>query len=159
MTEPFPSIRACSSLIGRQDRGRWPVTCALILLVYSSLACAQTDIGCQQRRFGKFSEWSPPVNLGPVVNSATRDALPAISPNGLSLYFSSNRPGGLGNQDIYVTRRASLDSPWGTPQSLGPAINSPVRENNPTVSGDGHWLIFGSDRVEGRCNVRSAGEH
>ena len=41
---------------------------------------------------------------------------------------------------------------------MGPAINSPVRENNPTVSGDGHWLIFGSDRVEGRCNVRSAGE-
>lgn len=131
---------------------------ALLLLLSSLSVTAQTDIGCQQRRFGKFSEWSPPVNLSPAVNTSSRDTWPAISPNGLSLYFSSPRPGGLGNQDIYVTRRASLDSPWGTPQSLGPAINSPVRENNPTFSPDGHWLIFGSDRVEGRCNVHSGGE-
>lgn len=128
------------------------------LIAWATLASAQTDIGCQPRRFGRFSEWSQPVNLGPVVNSSNADQWPAISSNGLSLYFSSNRPGGLGNQDIYVTRRASLDSPWGTPQRLGPAINTAARENNPTLSGDGHWLTFGSDRVEGRCNGHSAGE-
>jgi hypothetical protein len=42
-----------------------------------------------------FSSWSPPVNLGPLVNSAFDDMHPAISPDGRSLYFSSNRPGVL----------------------------------------------------------------
>src|SRR4029434_6630733 len=44
----------------------------------------------------RFSEWSEPVNLGAKVNSAFNDWFPAISPNGLSLYISSNRPGGFG---------------------------------------------------------------
>jgi len=158
MTKPFPSIRACSSLIGRQCRGRRPVTCALMMLVYASIANAQTGIGCQQRRFGKFSEWSQPVSLGPVVNSTNSEWWPAIAPNGLSLYFSSNRPGGLGNQDIYVARRASLDSPWGEARNLGPKINSTVRDNSVTLSRDGHWLIFGSARVEGRCSDHSTND-
>lgn len=123
------------------------IEAAFVVLLSGSFASAQTDIGCQPRRFGKFSEWSQPVSLGPVVNSANADRWPAISPNGLSLYFSSNRPGGSGNQDIYVTRRANLDAPWGTPRNLGPTINSPVRDNSPSMSRDGHWLIFSSERV------------
>src|SRR5438034_6176124 len=47
-----------------------------------------------------FSEWSPPVNLGPTVNSGFIDAGPALSKDGLSLYFNSNRPGGYGGNDI-----------------------------------------------------------
>ena len=43
-----------------------------------------------------FSEWSPPVNLGPAVNTGFIDAGPALSKNGLSLYFNSDRPGGFG---------------------------------------------------------------
>src|SRR5881296_771925 len=65
---------------------------------------------CRPRqRFGPFSDWSAPVNLGPVVNSGSDDFHPAISPNGLSLYISSGRPGGLGGNDIWVSQRASLD--------------------------------------------------
>ncbi|MBY0507822.1 MAG: hypothetical protein K2X03_28170 [Bryobacteraceae bacterium] len=76
----------------------------------------------------------------------------------MSLYFSSNRPGGLGNQDIYVTRRASLDSPWGASVNLGPNVNSTDRDNSVSISRDGHWLIFGSARLAGRCNDRSTNE-
>ena len=47
----------------------------------------------------KFSEWSVPVNLGPVVNSAFEEFLPEISKDGLSLYFASNRPGPFGGED------------------------------------------------------------
>ncbi len=128
------------------------------LIVWASFDCAQTDIGCQQRRFGRFSEWSLPVSLGPVVNSTNSEWWPAIAPNGLSLYFSSNRPGGLGNQDLYVARRASLDSPWGAAVNLGPNVNSTARDNSVTMSRDGHWLIFGSDRSTDRCSSRSANE-
>ena len=135
-----------------------PFLLTLIFLVDASFACAQTDIGCHQRRFSRFSEWSQPVSMGPVVNSTNAEYWPAIAPNGLSLYFSSNRPGGLGNQDIYVTHRASLDSPWGAPRSLGPNVNSTARDNSVTMSRDGHWLIFGSARLTDRCNDRSANE-
>src|SRR5262245_36316262 len=43
---------------------------------------------------GNFGPWSAPINLGPVVNPAFNDQHPAISPDGLSLYITSNRPGG-----------------------------------------------------------------
>ena len=129
-------------------------TRAPIALVLASFAAAQTDVGCHQKQFGKFSEWSAAVNLGPVVNSPNLDYWPSISPNGLSLYFGSNRPGGIpgaDRQDIWVTRRASLDAPWGEPRNLGPNINSAFRDNSPKFSRDGHWLIFGSNRPTGKC--------
>ena len=90
--------------------------CVLMALVSVSTAGAQTDAACRQRHFGKFSEWSAAVNMGPVVNSGVFEYWPAISPNGLSLYFGSARPGGIpgglfNEQDIWVTRRASIDAP------------------------------------------------
>jgi hypothetical protein len=52
--------------------------------------------------------WSAPVNLGPNVNSASIDAGPALSFDGKTLYFQSNRPGGFGAFDLYTTTRARL---------------------------------------------------
>jgi hypothetical protein len=54
-----------------------------------------------------FSDWSFPGNLGATVNSASVDAGPALSKDGRSLYFHSNRPGGFGGNDIYVSHRGS----------------------------------------------------
>ena len=59
-----------------------------------------------------FSDWSPPVNLGPTVNSPSTEIGPAISKNELSLYISSDRPGGVGGADIWVSQRDSRDDPW-----------------------------------------------
>jgi hypothetical protein len=101
------------------------------------------------RAIGPFSGWSTPVNLGPAVNSAFNDSHPAISRNGLSLYFVSDRPGGLGDFDIWVTQRATIDSGWGVPQNLGPKINSTSIEFSPTFSASGHWLLFASGRPGG----------
>jgi len=53
----------------------------------------------------KYSDWSAPINLGPIVNSTAIDRGPAISKDGLSLYFASTRPGGEGGEDIYVSQR------------------------------------------------------
>ncbi|TMB28141.1 MAG: hypothetical protein E6J65_04205 [Deltaproteobacteria bacterium] len=97
----------------------------------------------------RFSDWSAPQNLGPMVNSASVDVGPAISKDGLSLYFTSNRPGGFGNFDIWVTQRDSVDSPWKQPVNLGPAINTGALESIPALSRDGHWLFFNSDRPGG----------
>jgi WD40-like Beta Propeller Repeat len=97
----------------------------------------------------KFSDWAAPVNLGPIVNSAVNDFGPAISKNGLSLYFTSDRPGGFGNVDIWVSQRPSVEDPWGLPVNLGPTVNTSFGERTPNFSRDGHWMFFVSNRSGG----------
>jgi hypothetical protein len=89
------------------------------------------------------------VNLGATINSASSDQGPAISKDGLILYFHSNRPGGLGGFDIYVSQRASVDDAWGLPVNLGPIVNTVFDEGNPAFSRDGHSLFFQSIRPGG----------
>ena len=84
-------------------------------------------------RAQKYSDWSAPINLGPTVNSASNDRGPAISKDGLSLYFASTRPGGFGGEDIYVSQRETRDSEWGPPVNLGPIINTTSNEMCPGV--------------------------
>ena len=93
-----------------------------------------------------FSDWGTPTNLGCVVNSAAGEQGPALSKDGLSLYFGSNRPGGFGATDIWVSQRTSDDDPWGPPVNLGSLINTSGVENVPALSRDGHLLFFNSDR-------------
>src|SRR3990170_101927 len=97
----------------------------------------------------KFGDWSTPTNLGPIVNSAFGDNGPAISKDGLSLFFGSNRPGGFGASDIWVSQRPSVDDPWGPPVNVGPTINTASDETIPALSRDGHWLLFNSNRPGG----------
>ena len=96
-----------------------------------------------------FSDWSAPVNLGPTINSGLNNQHPAISRDGLSLYYSSDRSGTLGKLDIWVSQRPSLDADWGTPQNLGNNINSLGNDFSPAFTPDGHWLYFHSDRPGG----------
>jgi hypothetical protein len=97
---------------------------------------------------GTFSDWSAPAKLGPAVNSPANDFHPAISSDDLSLYISSNRPGGYGDNDIWVSQRARADDAWGAPKNLGSNINLDPSSNvlsseyAPDLSPDGHWLFF-----------------
>jgi hypothetical protein len=95
----------------------------------------------------EFSEWAAPTNLGCQINSPFGEQGPAISKDGLSLYFGSMRQDGLGASDIWVSQRASLRNAWGPPTNLGAIINTPGVENIPALSRDGHWLFFNSDRA------------
>src|SRR5256885_3874350 len=61
-----------------------------------------------------YEGWSTPVNLGPTINSAVGESGPALSKNGLSLYFFSNRTSGFGGNDIWVSQRDSVEDAWGT---------------------------------------------
>lgn len=95
------------------------------------------------------SKWDPPVNLGPVVNSPFVDNLPELSKDGLSLYFTSARPGGSGALDLWVSRRVTEDAPWGPPVNLGPTVNSSANDAAPNLSADGHYLFLTSNRPGG----------
>jgi WD40 repeat protein len=94
------------------------------------------------------SEWSAPENLG-AINSTFNEQAPSLSPDGLSLYFGSNRPrpGGSTDTDLWVSHRSCSDCPWGTPANLGPVVNSGVGDNGPSLSLDGHLLFFTSART------------
>jgi hypothetical protein len=93
-----------------------------------------------------FSAWREPTNLGCANNSSAGDQGPAISKDGLSLYFGSMRAGGFGGSDIWVSQRASVDEPWEPPINLGAVVNTPGVDNVPALSRDGHLLFFNSDR-------------
>lgn len=98
-----------------------------------------------------WSDWSTPVNLGPVINSSASDQHPAISSDGLSLYFVSDRLGGLGGLDIYVSHRAAVGEPWGPPQNLGATVNSSATDMAPDLTIDGTRMFFHSGPRPGAC--------
>lgn len=107
----------------------------------------------------KDSPWSPPINLGPTVNSAAAENGPSISADGLELYFSEAtwsspppRPGGMGRADLWVTTRKTKDDPWVTPVNLGPTVNGPYSDCSPSISTDGLSLYFHSTRPGGGKN-------
>lgn len=77
------------------------------------------------------------------INSDFRENSAFISADGRFLFFSSDRPGGLGGQDLYVAESQGPDK-WGLPQNLGSAINTPADEAYPALSPDGNTLYFSS---------------
>ncbi len=97
-------------------------------------------------RATKNDPWGPPENLGPVVNSGANDGEAVLSPDGLTLFFNSDRVGGIGNYDLWVTTRPSTSHAWGPPVNLGPSVNTPAIEWCSSISADGSTLYFVSDR-------------
>ena len=95
-----------------------------------------------------FSGFGVPQNLGATVNSTVIDEHPVISPSGLSLYFSSDRAGGLGGRDIYVSRRASVNAVWGEAQNVA-ALNSTTNEAPGSISPNGREMFMNSARPGG----------
>jgi phosphohistidine phosphatase SixA len=93
--------------------------------------------------------WGPPVNLGGPVNSAYRDDSPDTSADGLVLLVASNRPGGFGDLDIWMSRRTTIEDSWGLPMNLGSIINGSACEEGQTISVDGKTLYFHSNRSGG----------
>lgn len=95
--------------------------------------------------------WDLPFNLGSTVNSTYWDSQPAISPDGNTLYFSSNRPGGLGGYDLWKST-LKKDGTWTNPVNLGPGVNTAYDEHTPFVHPDGQTFYFSSDGWPGLGN-------
>jgi len=92
------------------------------------------------------SSWSMPIALMEV-NTASEDRDPFISSDGLTLYFASDRAGSFGSQDLWVTIRPDLHSPFATPRNLM-ELNSGRSQGNPTISDDG-LIMWDSSRSGG----------
>lgn len=115
------------------------------LLILSSVVSAQ-----------HFSEWGAPVNAESIpgtsseFNTPFNDGCPIQAPDGLSFFMASNRPGGLGGQDIWVARRANKGDAWGAPENLGAPVNSSADDFCPSPV-RGHGLFFVSARADDGC--------
>jgi len=94
------------------------------------------------RKQGK--DWSIPENLGTSINSRFWEAQPSLSNDGKKLYFTSDRPGGLGNKDIWVSEIDSLGQ-WQTPTNLGKNINTVGNDISPFLHPNRKVLFFASD--------------
>ena len=105
----------------------------------------------------KEEPWGEPINLGPIVNSESNDYMQGVSIDGLIMFFSSDRMGGLGGFDLYVTRRVTQNDPWQDPVNLGPAVNSSDWDVDPEVSADGSILYFSTAQFEPfKCDLWQA---
>lgn len=92
--------------------------------------------------------WTSPKNMGNVVNSEAWDAQYSLSYDGSKLFFSSNRCGGYGETDLYMTER-NIFGEWGPPVNLGGIVNTPFHEYAPFISQDGKTLYFSSNAHPG----------
>ena len=97
--------------------------------------------------------WGEPMNLGSAVNSYAWDGELSISGDGLSLYFGSQRSGGRGSTDIWVTTRETTSDPWGEAVNLGPMVNTPTDDFDVCISTDGLSLYIESNRAGGHGGI------
>lgn len=88
--------------------------------------------------------WSPMQKLNPNINTEAYETHASVSSDGKKLFFASNRPGGFGDLDLYVSEITS-NGDWGPAVNLGPNINTRFNENSPFITVDGNTLFFSSE--------------
>src|SRR5215218_4574769 len=102
-----------------------------------------------------FASWMPAINIeaaapgaDPNFNTALVEGCPFVSRDGKAFFMASNRLGGHGGLDIWLSTRESVDDPWGEPRNVD-AVNSTANDFCPTLARDGHTFYFVSNRLNG----------
>ncbi len=91
------------------------------------------------------STWTEPVSIGDNINTLEyKENSVSISPDEKTLFFTSDRPGGQGGMDIYMSKK-DASGKWQDPVNLGPLVNSELDEEGPFISSDGRTLYFSSN--------------
>ncbi|MVM32362.1 OmpA family protein [Spirosoma sp. HMF4905] len=91
----------------------------------------------------KDGSWTKPMELGPEVNTKFTETTPFLAPDGATLYFSSNREGGLGSNDIYVCKRVDKTwKHWSKPVNLGPKVNTDGYDAYYTLAASGDYAYL-----------------
>jgi hypothetical protein len=101
--------------------------------------------------------WTPIRKLNKNINTKFYESHASVSADGKKLYFTSNREGGSGNLDIYVSKKDATGN-WGPAVNLGPAINTPFNEDTPFITSNDSVLYFcseGHNSMGGYDNFRS----
>ena len=102
--------------------------------------------------YAKYNDgkWGTPTNLDAPINTPEWESQPSISPDGMTIYFASNRAGGYGGSDIYAS--TFKDGRFQPPINLGSSINTSGEEQSPYIAFDNQTLYFSSDGHPGMGN-------
>ena len=127
------------------NEGTCSVTADGNFLIFTSCDAPDSQGSCDLYSAEKVGgEWQAPKNMGAKINSSFWDSQPSLSADGRLLFFSSDRRGGLGGNDIwYASRKA--DGSWSEAQNLGAPINTPKDEISPFLFFNNETLFFASD--------------
>lgn len=139
------AVNAGSPLNTRQNEGAQSLSSDGRYMYFT--ACdRQVGMGSCDIYFSYFSDgrWSQPSNVGPPVNTRFWESQPSVSADGKTLFFSSNRPGGHGGKDIWISNRTEKGT-WSKPYNPGLTINTDGDEMSPFIHFDGKTLFFSSD--------------
>ncbi len=119
------------------------------ILIFSSCETPDSFGDCDLYVAYKVNdEWQRPVNMGKNVNSRSWDSQPSLSADGRIMFFSSNRRGGYGGNDIWYTLRLA-DGGWSEAKNLGSKVNTPKDEVSPFIYFNNEILFFASNGHRG----------
>ncbi len=90
-----------------------------------------------------FDGWTMPEKMPAPINSGFNETHASFTPDGNTIFFSSERPGGMGGKDIFYSNKLP-DGTWGKPINAGEKINTPEDEESPFIHPDGKTLYFSS---------------
>ncbi|MFC1652468.1 hypothetical protein ACFL3F_02000 [Planctomycetota bacterium] len=160
VSDPWGSLVNLGSIINTSEADVSPCLSADGLSLYFASSWPKDTLSLDwdlyvTTRLTRSDPWLEPVNLGPTINGVNGTPLnycPTISADERLFIFSSNRFGGSGGQDLWVTTRAMRDDPWSEAVNLGAAINSWKWEVEAEISPDGRSLLFCSNRYGGHGN-------
>ncbi|GGF42151.1 OmpA family protein [Echinicola rosea] len=115
------------------------------ILIYTSCDAPDSFGSCDLYIAYKVGgKWQEPKNMGEKVNSRYWDSQPSLSADGSILFFSSNRRGGFGGNDIYYTVR-QRDNSWSDPVNVGETVNTEYDEVSPFIYFNNELLFFASN--------------
>lgn len=141
-TEPLP---IATSINTRYNEGTCTISADGNILIYTSCDAPDSFGSCDLYISYKVNEtWQKPANMGKSINSTAWDSQPSLSADGSMLFFSSNRRGGEGGNDIWYSHRLE-DGSWAEAKNLGPHINSEMDEVSPFIYFNNEILFFASD--------------
>lgn len=151
LDEPFGKRTALEPSINSnsQEAGPWLSVDGLTLLfgtnrpgVYSK----SSDLW-QATRKSRSDPFANAASLGEAVNAEGPVYGGTLSADGLVLVLETLRKGGVGGHDFWQCRRKDLQTPFGVPENLGPAVNSTLDEQRPWLSSDGRVLLFDTSEL------------
>ncbi len=93
--------------------------------------------------FLKGEQWSDPQSISPIINSTFHESSATISPDGKTIYYVSERKGGQGGRDIWMSTKNN-EGKWSDPHNLGDVVNTPQDEEAVFIHPDGRTLYFSS---------------
>jgi Tol biopolymer transport system component len=109
-------------------------------IYFASYRDGNLDLYRSRKTTGHYEK---PVNLGPVINSSADEHDPLIAPDESWLVFTSNRPGGMGEADLYIAFKKN--NQWQPPRNMGDRVNTKTYEYCPNISPDGKYFFFSSE--------------